>query len=536
MRVALALLSMLFVWLVAAPARAQQTTFYLDRLKVGGAPDDPIGMWRPYHGEETRFYGQYALGFSLNPFRIEHHIDDPADAARLSAVSGAPVKTQLIGYGAAGVEIIERFALQLAFPVTFLQTGNLTGDASAASARDNVDLTAAALMDLRLDARAQLFETADEALSLGARAAVWLPTGNELSWAGDKSASAELAAAVEYDFDLLFAVFDTGIHFRPTGGVNDFRVGDEWTWALGAFVPLREDSIRLGAQIFGSTGLRDGTVFSAANTPLEWMVEGRLYVDDDRRGFVGAGAGTRMTPGYAPDFRVLAVAGYSFTIHDTLPIAPPRQYDWEDEGEPLADRDGDGIPDISDKCPDQAEDFDGILDHDGCPEEDADKDGIPDAEDACPREPGEASEDPKKNGCPQFIRRITGSSDIEILKQVQFAFGSAVILPESYPILDEVYRLLEANPEITLLSIEGHTDSVGSDEINDRLSADRARSCLQYLVQKGIAPERLQSEGFGERRPIADNDTAEGRARNRRVEFHIRGETDPAAAPPAEQP
>ena len=84
-------------------------------------------------------------------------------------------------------------------------------------------------------------------------------------------------------------------------------------------------------------------------------------------------------------------------------------------------------------------------------------------------------------------------------------------------------RLLKVNPEIKLLAIEGHTDNRGSNELNEKLSADRAKAVLDYIVNKGgINASRLNSQGFGPQRPIADNNTNDGRQRNRRVEFIIK--------------
>src|SRR5207249_4416848 len=164
--------------------------------------------------------------------------------------------------------------------------------------------------------------------------------------------------------------------------VNSFGAGDEVTWAVGGFVPVREN-LRLGAELFGTIGTtKPSGTLTKANVPLEWMAEARYWPNQKKTVYLGAGGGTRLDAGYSPD------------------------------------RDGDGIPDISDKCPDNPEDFDGIQDADGCPEDDADKDGIPDAQDACPKEPGDPDPDPKKNGCPHFIRRIKGSSEIELLKNI----------------------------------------------------------------------------------------------------------------------
>ena len=184
-----------------------------------------------------------------------------------------------------------------------------------------------------------------------------------------------------------------------------------------------------------------------------------------------------------------------------------------------SDRDGDGIPDQYDKCPDVPEDKDGIDDQDGCPEDDADNDGIPDAKDACPKEPGQPDPDPKKNGCPKFIK-LEGST-ARILQQVHFATGSATILPDSFPMLLEIAKLLQATPAIKKMVIEGHTDDRGDAAMNLDLSKRRAASVATWLTQHGIEGGRLTSQGYGEEKPIETNATDAGRQANRRVEFHI---------------
>jgi OmpA-OmpF porin, OOP family len=540
--------------LAPAAAEAQSSTMYLDRLYIGGAPEDGIGIWRPYWNPKTRFFGQFGLGFALNPFRVENHRDDPQLAGILNRDSGNPVQAQLINYLSVGTEIVERVSIQASLPIIYFQTGNQTSVPNAPG--DSVAIQTASLMDLRLDARVKVFQSASRNFTLGLQGGVWIPTGNKFSFAGDGSAAGLVGVAAEYHpSKTLFFVFNTAFQIRPPGGVNDFKSDDEWRWGVGAFLPLRGGALRLGAQIFGSTGLTGDTFFDGDNTPLEWMAEGRFALDRKQRAWVGAGAGTRLTPGYAPDMRVTATIGYAFGITDVNPPSPSKRFkfkydgqadtdkdglpddidlcptDPEDNKQPnpsdgcpaLPDRDGDGIPDANDKCPDEPEDFDKVDDKDGCPEDDPDKDGIADATDACPKEPGDKNADAAKNGCPNFIRRISGSNEIQILKKVEFATGKSTILQQSYPILDEVIRLLKVNPDIKLLSIEGHTDNRGSDDLNEKLSADRAKAVLDYLVTKGgIEASRLASAGFGPQRPIADNATNDGRQRNRRVEFIIK--------------
>lgn len=110
---------------------------------------------------------------------------------------------------------------------------------------------------------------------------------------------------------------------------------------------------------------------------------------------------------------------------------------------------------------------------------------------------------------------------IIITQKIHFEFDKATIRPISYSILDDVVELLNRNPQITKIRVEGHTDSVGSDAYNQNLSERRAQSVVNYLVSKGISRDRLIAVGYGESRPIADNNTTEGRAKNRRTEFTV---------------
>ncbi len=202
---------------------------------------------------------------------------------------------------------------------------------------------------------------------------------------------------------------------------------------------------------------------------------------------------------------------------DQCPLVPEDIDDFEDkDGCPDDDNDRDGIPDSLDHCLMDPEDRDGFQDNDGCPDVDNDLDDVPDSVDRCPDVPGEVDND----GCPKEKAR---AKEIKrgrvILRGVNFQFGSAVLTGDSYAILDRVYESLVEWPEIKI-EIRGHTDSVGGNIANKRLSRKRAEAVRNYLVSKGISPERLAAEGYGEDEPIADNTTAEGRAMNRRVELH----------------
>lgn len=110
---------------------------------------------------------------------------------------------------------------------------------------------------------------------------------------------------------------------------------------------------------------------------------------------------------------------------------------------------------------------------------------------------------------------------IQINEKIQFELAKATIKEESHSLLDEVVQVIKDNPRIKKIAIEGHASSDGDDAFNMKLSDDRAKSVRAYLTGHGIAKDRLTAEGFGEEKPIADNETEEGRQKNRRVEFNI---------------
>jgi outer membrane protein OmpA-like peptidoglycan-associated protein len=104
---------------------------------------------------------------------------------------------------------------------------------------------------------------------------------------------------------------------------------------------------------------------------------------------------------------------------------------------------------------------------------------------------------------------------------VHFATGTAKLTKASNPLLDNIARVMLAHLEIWKIKVEGYTDNVGKADKNQKLSQDRAKAVVDYLVKKGIAPERLEAIGHGQDNPIGDNKTAKGREANRRVEFNI---------------
>ena len=214
-------------------------------------------------------------------------------------------------------------------------------------------------------------------------------------------------------------------------------------------------------------------------------------------------------------------------IVDALDACPDAAEDfdgWEDkDGCPDLDNDGDLIVDAIDKCPDQPETVNGYMDEDGCPDADTDGDGVPDERDRCPGEAETWNGFEDDDGCPDELQlkpqEESGPGEAALVLQgVTFASGKAVLTPESLPVLDEVANGLVLN-DAAMVEIRGHTDNIGDAAANQLLSEKRAEAVRQYLLGKGIAAERVTAVGFGSRFPLASNKSADGRAKNRRIEF-----------------
>ncbi|MFT3823772.1 MAG: OmpA family protein [Chitinophagaceae bacterium] len=198
-------------------------------------------------------------------------------------------------------------------------------------------------------------------------------------------------------------------------------------------------------------------------------------------------------------------------INDEIDQCPNKPGTAKYKGCPIPDTDGDGINDEEDQCPDKP----GTAKYKGCPIPDTDGDGVNDEEDKCPNEAGPR----ENNGCPVIKQEIIEKVNYAA-KNIFFATGSDKITPSSFTSLDDVATILRDNP-LVHLSIEGHSDNVGNADKNLALSQKRANAVQKYLVQKGIAAERVKATGYGQQKPIADNNTAEGRAQNRRVELKL---------------
>lgn len=177
------------------------------------------------------------------------------------------------------------------------------------------------------------------------------------------------------------------------------------------------------------------------------------------------------------------------------------------------DSDKDGVADFLDKCPDSPASI--AVDGAGCPA-DSDKDGVPDSQDKCPGSPDGEKVD--STGCVE-IKFEKGTK--LTLAGILFATGKAEIDSSSNPVLTHAANALKSAPQARV-EIAGFTDNEGKLKLNMALSAKRAQAVKKYLVNLGVSAKQVTSKGYGPAQPVADNDTDDGRSKNRRIEFRVK--------------
>lgn len=253
----------------------------------------------------------------------------------------------------------------------------------------------------------------------------------------------------------------------PNAGLTNVQALLGYSWGLGA--PLDSDGDGVANRLDQCPNTPKGAVVDAQGCPID--------SDGD-----GVFDGLDKCPGTPAGVKVTA---------DGCPV----------------DSDGDGVADYKDKCPTVP----APGTPDGCPV-DGDGDGVIDANDACPTVPAPGTTD----GCPPKAAEVVPAK--LTLDGVNFDNDSAKLRAESFAILDNAANTLKQWGEVKV-EVAGHTDSVSSDDYNLSLSQRRAETVRAYLIDKGVAAERLTAKGYGEANPVADNAIAEGRFKNRRVEL-----------------
>ncbi|MCP4806732.1 MAG: OmpA family protein [Proteobacteria bacterium] len=532
----------------------------IDTLEVAGGHWEGSGalqLAHPVLGEQGSFYG--GVGFAL--------ADDP-----LVFIDGNDVETVIVHRQAsarlgAGYTVHERVRIDLA----------VSGYGTSGP-----DLSGFAMGDIRLGALVRL--AGDESLGFAIAPSVDIPTGNDAAYSGG-TFGGQLTAAVGGQKERLGWRANVGIDLGGSQPIGEVDRGTSFLAGVGANVGVTESvdlgaEITSSIGLVGQDGWRSNP--TEGHLYGQWRHESGLGIGAGAGTAIIGGIGApdwrvlgtlsfAKPPG--PDD---SDGDGLIDENDDCPNDPEDEDGFQDgDGCPDEDNDGDGVLDVDDSCPMDPEDVDGFEDADGCPDPDNDGDGFLDVDDQCPLDPGtvegcpdgdadgtadkddecpteagpldaypagcpdrdadqvadvrdQCPDEPdddradpmRSDGCPSKV--VVTKEKIEILDKIYFNTGKSTIKPVSYSILEDVAKVLNANQDITKIEVAGHTDSDDTDERNLELSQARGEAVVKHMADRhGVDASRLDPKGYGESMPVVPNDTAENKARNRRVEFVI---------------
>lgn len=458
------------------------------------------------------------LHYSLDPLALLMKERDQ----QLKAVAGRLELDALAGIG-----LFDWADLTLAFPIILAQTGDNLRPIGTEGA-----VQSSALGDLRLTARFALPYLNRKAeikrgFGMAVTGNVSLPTGNVNAFTSDGTVTGGFGLIADYrwNFGLIVAA-NAGMWLRPDREFAGVRIGNMASFGLAAEMNVIQ---RWGVSVIGEVyGHASLTKFpdSARQVPAEALLGVRWQTKHGVTLTVGGAFGADC------GFGVPAFRGFV-----ELTWQPSKSYEQEAinrlQQRDIDDPDGDGLIGDADRCPNQP----GLPGNLGCPDSDRDNDGIVDRDDECPDEVAELG---GQRGCPKV--HISGK-EIVSADEVHFATDKDIILDDSKPTLEAVARVLKAHPEIRSIEIEGHTDIRAGDFYNKDLSQRRVNNIKSYLVEQGIAPERVNAKGYGHSKPIEDDsmcnmsdaeltpDCKSKTSRNRRVVFHIQEDGAPPPTP-----
>ncbi len=534
----LAFVAMLAVFLPTSGARAQ-------------SQDLDLQLFLPTHGPGATFtiartevlrHLTYSLGLAANfSHGVLERSDDGQDIVEW--------RTQAEALAALG--LFEWLEFGVAVPVSLVR---LDEDIAATNLEPSTEFAAG---DVRISAKVPIVRGD---FSLSGRVVVSVPTGDGSRFAGQESWSGMPSVIAAYRTGPVTLTSELGYRFRERASIGNLEYDDELQWGLGGRVEVATQwAAILEGQLRAGLG---GEHIRGNEVPVE--IDGGMRFRSRRGLVVDFGLGTGVVSGYSvPDVRAFTIVRF---VSEKEPCeAGPEDFDGYEDGDfcadldndgdhiedaqdqctndpedvdgfrdedgcPDTDNDADGVADATDRCPLESEDRDGFQDDDGCPEPDNDEDGLADGVDQCPMDPEDKDHYQDEDGCPepgpdQAVVTVTDSR-ILISERIYFDFDTDTIRSVSQPLLDQVAEVIRDLPARRRIRVEGYTDSDGIPAYNMDLSYRRARSVVTYLVAKGVPRNRFEYVGYGEKNPVAPNDSPEGQALNRRVEFTIIEPTD----------
>jgi OOP family OmpA-OmpF porin len=452
-------------------------------------------------------------------------------------VAGVPVEDLALLHVGGGVVLFDRLRVALDLPFQVYAGGRsaiANGSVFPAPPKES------GVGDLRLGADVRLFGAHRGAITGAVGVQAWAPTGEQAQWTSDGVLRVRPRLMLAGELGAFVWAAQLGAMAR--GGARS-----ELTASAAAGLRLARDVV-VGPELIASTAFDDA--FATTTTPVEALLGAHWLIDGTAR--IGGGLGAGLTDGTgAPAWRAVFALEWS----PEVPRARLRRRDGTELGQkraPLLDADHDHVPDEVDACPTVP----GIVTHDpktnGCPP-DTDGDGIDDLADACPTVKGIATEDPLTNGCPDrdrdhdgIVNELDACPDergapdvdphhsgcpkaylrgerIDLRDPVAFRPGTAELAAgeDNEATLTAILAVMLKVPEGEKLRIDGFADNRGDPFASRRDTAARAAAVAKWLADHGIDRARVSSEGFGQDRPVATNETEAGRAENRRVELHI---------------
>ncbi len=547
-------LAIVLLSLAALPSLARaQGGFAVERFEPTPAGEWSFWVNHPWY-TRSKYFAAVGLTLDYAHDPLVFHVTDATGKTTTTDV----IAHQLNAHVDAAMSFVDRVSISLSLPIVYLERG--TAEQGVAP------LGGGAAGDPRLGVMVRVWkQPLADALSIHLGADLWIPIGADINHAGDSNVRVEPKLVLAGLTHRIMWSFLAGFQYRPSATVgmltaaSGSTVGSELHFGGAIAYADLQRRFAVGPELVAATTATGSFSFQKNSSSLELLLGGHYNIIGQIEAGLAVGFGFLREPG-TPDFRTILRIAYSPMrpeppVKETKcpecaacppppppPPPPPAPADRDHDGVldkddecpdvpkgphpsethkgcPDTDKDGDGVFDSLDECPDEPSGLHPDPLRLGCPLPDRDKDSIPDGVDACPDKPGAPNPDPKKNGCPGLVEIKNGQ--VVIMKPVFFATDKDVILAQSFPVLQAVADALVAQPEIKHVSIEGHTDDRGAPEHNRDLSQRRAESVMKFLVEHGVAAERLQAHGFGPDHPISENKTTKGRAANRRVEFRI---------------